>query len=321
MAKVLRINKKLPDTWQDALQDFLRWKQAQGVSKRTIEDYHLHITLFFRRFPDAWEADKLRHRVLEYMADPIMPATFNIRRVYLKAFFAWCVREGIFPENPFHDIPKKKDPGKIRYLSEEVLREFLTIPDRKTFSGLRDYTLLILTLATGIRPSEALALLPRDINLRGLSITIDRQVSKTRTERVIPIPPIVADAIRDLLAARHPEWKDTVPVFCSYSGKKLTTREYRVRLHIYARKLEQKGIKVNPYMLRHTFAIEAFRGGIDAFTIQRIMGHTDMNTTLRYVRLLESDVQEAMSKTNPLDRLLPETHRVKRVRKEKFRKP
>ncbi|HHY46817.1 MAG TPA: hypothetical protein GX506_05890 [Firmicutes bacterium] len=93
-------------------------KQAQGVSSRTLKDYQEHITRFFTRHPDAYNPDNLRQRVLAYMAENIAPATFNLRREYLKAFFNWCVREGIFPENPMTDIPKKKDPGKIRHPRE-----------------------------------------------------------------------------------------------------------------------------------------------------------------------------------------------------------
>lgn len=104
MAKVLRIDKRLPDTWQAALGDFLAWKQAQGVAARTLSDYQEHVTRLFTRFPDAYDPGTVRQRVLAYMAEDVAPATANIRRAYLKAFFSWCVREGIFPENPLADV-------------------------------------------------------------------------------------------------------------------------------------------------------------------------------------------------------------------------
>lgn len=206
MARVLRIDKRLPDTWQDALGDFLTRKQGQGIAPRTLNDYKEYVTRFFARYPEAWDPDMTCKCVLEYMAQDIAPATFNLRRVYLKAFFSWCVQEGIFPQNPFHDIRKMKDVGKIPHLPEEVLQKLLTLPDRKTFAGLRDYALITLTLTAGIRPGEALQLLPKDFNLRNLSVTVSRQVAKPREERVLPIPPAVAEAIRDLLAARHQAW-------------------------------------------------------------------------------------------------------------------
>ncbi|NPV78921.1 MAG: tyrosine-type recombinase/integrase [Firmicutes bacterium] len=312
MAKLFRIHKKLPDTWKDALQDFLSWKQAQGVASRTIKDYKDHVSRFFTACPDAYDPANLRQRVMEYMSQEIMPATFNLRREYLKAFFSWCVREGIFPENPLSDIPKKKDPGKIRHLPEEVLQSLLKLPDKKTFAGLRDYALMVLTLSTGIRPCEALSLLPPDFNLRSRFVTVQRQVAKTREERVLPILPVVVEAIRDLLDARHPAWPDSVPVFCTYSGKRMTTLEWGDRLERYGKIL---GINVTPYMLRHSFAINTLKAGANAFVVQGMLGHTDMTMTKRYVRLLESDLREAIEKANPLNVILPQANRVRKVRR------
>lgn len=312
--KVLRIDKRLPDTWQAALSDFLAWKQAQGVAARTLSDYQEHVTRFFTRFPDAYAPATVRRRVLAYMAEDVAPATFNLRREYLKAFFSWCVREGIFPENPLADVPKRKDPGKVRHLPEDVLRELLRLPDKSTFSGLRDYALILLSVSTGIRPGEALALLPGDADLRGLAVRVRHTVAKTRVERVLPIPPLVADAIRDLIAARHPAWGEKVPLFCSFSGRRLTVEKWGKRLKEYGARV---GVKVTPYMLRHSFAIETLRAGANAFTVQHMLGHTSMAMTKRYVNLVESDLREAMAQANPLNRLLPQSHRVRKVSEDR----
>lgn len=317
MARVFRLDKRLPDSWQAALSDFLTWKQAQGAAPRTLHDYQDHVRQFFTRFPDAYNPQLVRQRVLAYMAEDVAPATFNLRREYLKAFFSWCVREGIFPENPLADVPKRKDPGKVRHLPEDVLRELLRLPDRSTFSGLRDYALILLSLATGIRPGEALALLVEDVDLRGLAVTVCHNVAKTRVERVLPIPPAVADAIRDLVAARHPAWGEKVPLFCSFSGRRLTVEEWVRRLKAYSAHI---GTKVTPYMLRHSFAIETLRAGANAFTVQHMLGHTSMAMTKRYVNLVESDLREAMAQANPLNRLLPQRQRVCKVSEDTSRR-
>ncbi len=49
MAKVVRVEKRLPDTWEDALRDFLNLKRAQGVSETTEKDYQKHVRHFFKR--------------------------------------------------------------------------------------------------------------------------------------------------------------------------------------------------------------------------------------------------------------------------------
>jgi len=93
--RVKKIGKVIPKTWEDALQEFLFLKRAQGRSSTTISDYDRHTRYFFKRFPLAFSDENLKQPVLEYMTDDIKPATFNIRREYLNAFFNWCMSEGI----------------------------------------------------------------------------------------------------------------------------------------------------------------------------------------------------------------------------------
>lgn len=58
------------------------------------------------------------------------------------------------------------------------VQELLSVPDQSTFVGMRDYTLILLTLDTGIRPSEALGLLPDNLNLMTGSIYIPAAKAK-----------------------------------------------------------------------------------------------------------------------------------------------
>ncbi|MEW6423244.1 MAG: hypothetical protein AB1523_00620 [Bacillota bacterium] len=87
-SKLVRIKKDVPETWEHALQWFLNWKQAQSTSKRTLNDYRYHISLFYQRFPDTYLSDKLMPAVLEHAKQVMKPAKYNLRLVYLRAFFS-----------------------------------------------------------------------------------------------------------------------------------------------------------------------------------------------------------------------------------------
>ena len=117
------------------MQQFLWRKQGENLSKETILDYRKHITRFFKRFPDAYTSVQLKRFVLEYMAQKVKPATFNLRLVYLKTFLKWCVKEGIFSENPLDGILKKKDEGRVVKLEAETLQKLLSLPDKKPMRG------------------------------------------------------------------------------------------------------------------------------------------------------------------------------------------
>lgn len=254
----MAIKKEVPATWEEALQEFLFWKQGQGLAERTLADYQSHVNQFFRRYPKAYSSPKLKVSVLEYMAQPVKPATFNLRLIYLKVFFDWCIQEAIFQENPLAGFKRKKTESKIVNLEETVLTRLLALPNKETFAGLRDYALLLLTLDTGIRPKEAFGLMVEDINFRSLEVCIRSEVSKTRVTRTLPVLPVTANAIRALVQARYSGWKKNTPVFCTSEGGVMSAYRWGNRLEQYSKKL---GVHIRPYDLRHAFALNFLRNG------------------------------------------------------------
>ncbi|HHV63227.1 MAG TPA: tyrosine-type recombinase/integrase [Firmicutes bacterium] len=304
------MDKKLPSTWQEALSEFILFKQAQGASPRTVEDYEYHIRLLFTRYPDAWNPLNFKRAVLEHMAQPVAPATFNIRRKYLKVFFNWCMEEGIFPENPLSGVSKRRDEGRIRSVKQEVLERLLSLPNPKTFTGLRDYALILLSLDVGIRPKEALSLRVWDVDLEDLTITIRREISKTRKTSILPITRQVADALKRLIHARHPQWNKDAPLFCTRDGTPLTVRRWEARLRKYSDIL---GVNITPYDLRHSFATLFLKDGGHPFALQKILRHSSMDMVKRYVQLTEGDLREQHELASPVRKLLPKKPRVGRI--------
>ncbi|MDI3543471.1 MAG: integrase/recombinase XerD [Candidatus Atribacteria bacterium] len=166
MGEVVKLHR--PEGFHNLLELFLFEKKAEGKAPRTIHDYEVHVIRFFRRFPQALRSEKeLRTSILKYFSDDIKPATFNLRRQYLKAFFDFLVRENVIEKNPV-DFKKRKDEGRARAIPLEVLKELLNVPDKKSYAGFRDYCLILFMLDTGIRPGEALKLKKEDfiVNLK-----------------------------------------------------------------------------------------------------------------------------------------------------------
>ncbi|WP_245533946.1 tyrosine-type recombinase/integrase [Effusibacillus pohliae] len=286
------------------------YKQAQRTSETTLNDYRGYVERFFKRFPDSWQSPNLKKCAMEYMADNVKPATFNLRLTYLRAFFGWCVEEGYLSENPLAGIKRVKAEPRIVEIPEDMLQALLALPDQSTFSGLRDYALLLFTLDTGVRPKEAFSLTVEDFDLSHHVVTIPADVAKTRTARTLPIMPQTADAIRKLIRVRPADWGKDVPVFCSSEGTPLTRHTWRDRLRMYSKQL---GFKIRPYDLRHTFALMYLRNEGNAFALQRMMGHSDMSMTKTYVHLTGQDLRETHKKASPLNSLIPK--KKTRVRK------
>ena len=75
------------EDYNNFLELFLFEKKAARRAPRTISDYKLHVTMFFKRFPRTLRSEKdLRASVLEYFSDDIKPTTFNLRREELEYF-------------------------------------------------------------------------------------------------------------------------------------------------------------------------------------------------------------------------------------------
>lgn len=304
MGKVLRFVKL--KSWEDYFEEFLLQKELEGLRPRTLNDYRYYIPRFFEGIA-LENAETITQRVKEYFTQDLSPASFNLRRSYIKSFFSYLVAQGAVTENPI-DFPKRKDEGRARAIPKETLERLLELPDKSTFAGLRNYTLMLFSLDTGIRPGEALQLLPKDFNVRGREVVIPKEVAKTKTSRTLPLSPVVCVTVQKLLSSRHPTWKDDVPVFCSQDGEYLQVRSWS---HVLARYSKKLGIRVTPYDLRHSFAILYLRNGGNVFALQRTMGHTDLNMTKRYLALDGDDLRNELEKSSPINSLIKPKKRVR----------
>jgi integrase len=304
MGEIVKLHR--PEGFHNLLELFLFEKKAEGRAPRTISDYKLHVSMFFKRFPRALRSEKdLRNSVLKYFSDDIKPATFNLRRVYLKAFFDFLVRENVIEKNPI-DFKKRKDEGRARAIPLEVLKELLSTLDKKTYAGFRDYCLILFMLDTGIRPGEALNLKKEDFNFASFEVTIPEDVAKTRRKKTLPLYPVVAKEIKRLISLQPLDWRD-VTVFCSFEGKELSGDSLCRRLKEYSHHI---GYKITPYDLRYSFALLYLRNGGNVFTLQRTLGHTDLNMTKRYLALTGEDLKAEHEKATPVSDMVG-----KRVRK------
>ena len=311
MSKVVPLARFQKPTWEEALEDFLNLKGAEGRALRTLKDYKKHVTRFFTRFPEAYENERrARSCLLKHLAEAKTPSTHNLRLEYLRAFSRWLWEEGIFTHDITYKLKKQKNPGKFIPVDEESLISLLDLPDLNTYTGFRDYCLILFTLDTATRPGEALQLIPSDFNLRSLEVRIPAQVAKTRISRSIPISPQVSKGIRKLLQVRHPSWKPSVPVFSSSDGLEFQVNSWAKRMRNYSKEL---GVKITPYQLRHSSATLFLRNGGNALALQRMMGHTSMEMTERYVHLVEGDIRDQHTFASPVNRLKPEKDRLRKI--------
>lgn len=225
----------------ELMEKFIFYKKAQGLSYRTISDYQKHLGNFLNTF-NAYKTDfeTKKNALLDFFAKKRgkAPATYNIPFSNLNAFFNWMVDvEKVLEENPLKvlKLKKIKDEGRARHIEPNVIKKLLSVIDLSTYAGLRDYSIILLTLDTGIRPKEAFSLVETDIDFTYYSIKVRRETAKTRTMRTLPLSPQTAEVLKKLLSVKPDDWDDYV--FCTSEGYQMTVERWEKRLRDYSMKL------------------------------------------------------------------------------------
>jgi site-specific recombinase XerD len=199
-------------------------------------------------------------------------------------------------------IPSKRtDKTLVTYLTQEEMEALLAAPDRSTWIGRRDHTLLVLALETGLRVSELTGLTCSAVQL-GPGGHV-RCHGKGRKERITPLRREIRPMLKAWLDERSGAPGD--PLFPGPKGRRLSRDAVRrlVERHVAAaaRNCPSLAAKdVSPHTLRHSCAMNLLRNGVDMATIALWLGHEDVRTT--YGVYLHADLglkEKALARTAP----------------------
>jgi integrase/recombinase XerD len=156
----------------------------------------------------------------------------------------------------------------------------------RTKTDRRVQTAALLVLDTGMRLNEVLSLERRDIDLDNALVTV-RQ-GKGGKQRLVPLSVEMRNVLY-LYTRRNAA--ESGLVFYAGRGLKLLQNNFRRDLKDLCRRLAIVGINGGFHVLRHTFAVNYIRAGGDVFRLPRILGHSSLEMTRRYVNLQVEDLQ------------------------------
>ena len=226
----------------------------------------------------------------------------SVKRFYvgLKTFFGFLARERVILSDPMALVEKPRAPKVIiRSLSPEQVQALLRQPDTRTFTGLRNWTMFLLMLDSGLRLSELLAIKTADIDWAGNGITV---MGKGAKERTIYFGSAAKKALWDY-KQRRGDTPGVDALFVDQFGRTVKKRWLQQVLARYGRKASIEGVRVSPHTLRHSFAVSYILNGGDAFSLQRLLGHSSMETVKIYVGLANRDVALQHRRFSPMDSL------------------
>jgi len=197
--------------------------------------------------------------------------------------------------------PKRFERQIVSFLTDAEVDALLAAPDRSTFLGRRDYTMLLVAIQTGLRVTELVGLRSEDVVLHtGAHV---RCLGKGRKERATPLTSQTTAVLRAWLAERAGSSAD--PVFPTTQGTALS--RYGVTA-IVARHTETAARScptltsktVSPHVLRHTAAMRLLHAGVDTTVIALWLGHEGVETTQMYVHADLTLKERALARTTPI---------------------
>lgn len=154
-----------------------------NISSITVEVVRSYIVWMLHE-KTRFEGHKFKSEEEMYVG--LSPTTVNIRIKFLRTFFSFLEKEGYTTENPMRKIKNiNEDNDAITIISTQQLQKLLAVPDKKSYCGFRDYTLMNLLLDTFLRINEALSLQMDDIDIASGMISIRGETSKSRKTRIV----------------------------------------------------------------------------------------------------------------------------------------
>lgn len=264
------------------LKAFLQAKRIEGRSEKTLARYEYVI----RRFLEAENVPasmvtvlNLRKYYAAEMDRNISGSTVRGYQNVFSSFFGWLWREELIQTNPCNNLAAIKVPKIQRkpYTSVEIEQI------KEACEDLRDKAIVCFLLSTGCRIEEVTKLNRSDIDFINKECTV---YGKGQKERTVYIDDVAAAALSKYFEART---DDSLALFAGRLSERMTTGGIRSML----KRIEARcGVaNIHPHRFRRTLATGLARKGMAIQEIASILGHENVQTTMKYVCVEKASVK------------------------------
>lgn len=284
--------------WADSstVPDSARREDLMRDKQRAVTTFFL----FARKHPGEVTPQDVKDWQASLEAKGLRPATIYVRVSFLSSFYEWVMRDPelgrLIGKNPVTQArpraPKPYQTESVKALTDEELEKLLSTVASKAAAGgvvgKRDYALLVLFVATGMRRAEILSLRGRDVRVdEGLILTsrvkgghyAGREVAEPRVREAL-LDYLTAAGRLDVFRTDGPVW--TRHDHAGRPGAQLTSHSYVKNLKRYAREAGIDGFHL--HRMRHTFARIVAEDSGSITETQDALGHRNAATTRVYVQ-------------------------------------
>jgi integrase len=274
-------------TFNDLAKRYHEWSRVNNKSYAVNK--HHYINQVTKNFGSRRLADISPWLVEKWKAERIKETGYtelDRELACLKHMFTKAIEWKMITENPARTVkPFRKTRRRERFLTQDEISRLLShLPDHQR-------PLIQLALLTGLRRSNLLNLKWEQVNLHQGLLTIPAQEAKGGRDLKLPLAPQAVELLN--IVPRHP---DNCYVFCKPDGKPYKDIYSGFRLAVKRAGIEGCTI----HTLRHTVGSHLVMNGVDLATVKELLGHRDIQTTLRYAHLAQDHKREAIAKVGKL---------------------
>jgi len=266
------------------IRQYIKYLRDRGKYTVTASDKALNIN-----YPERREDYK----------KPISDTTIANYTRNIKVFFNFLLKEREIKDNPMENIerikPKRK---KKKLLTESELKLFFNSFNLTIFHEYRTWLQLRLILETGCRASECCSLMPEDIDFKTKSILVKN--TKNGHERYVYFGHKMSIELKRWMQYRD-RFSDSPYLFPTTRGTRLDVTNFEATVRRKGRSVD---LEVHPHLLRNNFAKYYLLNFGDFATLSRILGHSDINTTMKaYLDFSDREIGRKYQKHSPLNNL------------------
>lgn len=299
-----------------AMKDFKDEKEFCNLSPRTIEAYMATLGEFQefctdRELIDTKDMKETTIKSYLMYCQRIRKnnvVTRNTKLHHLKIFFNYLQQADVITEkdNPTRKMKLAKEEVKIEVFQDYHIKQMLGYYRRlktrdKSFYAYRDHTIIVFLLGTGSRLGEMVNIQWKEIDLVSQTATL---FGKARKQQTVPLSEkLVKELCEYKVFVERELGRLPEHVFTTREGDKLTPNSVKLLFKRLKKIMNFTDVRLSAHTFRHTFAHRCLMAGMDVFTLQKLLRHSNLRMTERYLALWGTALKEQNEKFNPLNTL------------------